>query len=132
MYKPTPNFLAVLAAVAALVCFAGLARADDTVSWAFATQRVDSTPLPIEEIKSTVVRWYDQADPLVLLGSLEVITPGTSIVVARSTTVYNTVCYQAATLDTDGLQSTFTAAVCKTQVKPVKAKPRQPKNVAVS
>lgn len=125
-YRPTPHFLAALAVLLTLVSFGALA--DDNLSWAHPTQRVDGAPLALSEIRGTVIRWRASPTATIILGSTEVPAPATSHVNPRDPLVAGTLCYSAATVDTDGAQSSFTEDVCKTIAK---SKPRRPQNLVV-
>ena len=138
-YRPTPPFIAALAALLALATFAALA--DDTLTWVHPTQYTDNSPINAADIASTVVRYGNgtTANPPTQITALQVPAPARTVVVPRDATLAGTVCYQAATLmkpvppASGGAQSNFAPAawVCKTQTAPAPLKPRPPTGLAV-
>lgn len=103
---------------------AGIAHADDTVSWRHPTQYTDSTALDPADIDATILRWFDGADSTTVAGSQSVAAPATSAVIPRDATP-GTRCYQGATLMKSGAQSNFapSAKVCKTIAAVKKSRP---------
>lgn len=96
-------------AVAAVFCVAGAALAQTSNSltprWTHPTERVDDTPLPLSEIRETLVLYG-----LCVSGGLPA-EPSKVVVPAPATTVtiagvgYGTWCLAAKTVDTGGLES---------------------------
>ena len=114
--------------VAIMVALPGLAYAagsqSDDVTWVHPTQRVDSTALPISEIARTEI---EVSKTGVVLEVVSVPAPATAYTWTRTAPPNYTMCYRARTVDTDGLSSDWTAAVCKT----VKGKPNPPSQLGV-
>ena len=99
-------FILVLFSVPA---FAAGAFSDD-LSWELPTQRVDGTPLPVEEIAHISVEAFKDGV------QVSVLDYPPSILTAeypRDLPPNYTMCYRAKTVDTDGLESEWTAEVCK-------------------
>lgn len=117
-------------AVAALlaVFLPGLASAagsqSDDISWTLPTTRTDNTPLPVSEIDRTEIEVTKAG---VLVGVDAVPAPATSYTWNRDLPPNYTMCYRARVVDTGGLESAWTAAVCKT----VKAAPNPPGQLGV-
>lgn len=148
MYKPTPYFLGVLAALFVFGLFACSARADDTLTWTHPSQYTDSSALNRADIQSTIIRIFDDATTTTVKGTAVAeraltndpnLPPPTSIVIPRATvvSVATTQCYDAATLmkvSAGGEQSSFApdGRVCKTIQPPPPKKPRRPGNVTVA
>lgn len=135
-YRPTPPFIAALAALLALVSFAAVA--DDRVSWRHPTQYTDDSALALADIEYTIVRYGEKVgtEPPTNIQSVTVPGPATSVVIPRDVTLAGTVCYQAATKMKDsagGGQSGYapSAWVCKTQTAPVAKRPKVPTQVTV-
>lgn len=115
---------------------APLSLADDVVTWKHPTQYTDGTALKLEDIDRTIIRWFNQADPSIIVASAEVIAPAVTTTIPRDTTVVGTICYQGATLmkpTAGGRQSGFapTDGACKTISIPTGKKPKMPSNVQV-
>lgn len=93
--------------------------AEVTVRWTHPTQRVDSTPITIAEIKETVIAWgLDQPNPT-FPNEQAVAAPGTEFVVDIAA---NKWCFRAASRDIDGLTSDWTGPVCVN----LRANPKSP------
>jgi hypothetical protein len=119
---------AIFLAAALLLPGTALAQANqnDVVTWELPTQRVDGTLLPATEYAQTIIQQSSSATGT--FATVATIT-GTGLTWTNQNTagVVGTRCYRAIAVDTDGLVSDPSAAVCKT----VKAKPRPPGNVRV-
>lgn len=123
--------------IAALIVFAApVAFADDVLTWKHPTQYTDGTALALADIDRTVIRWFNEADSTIVLGSVEVTAPALTTTIPRDTTIVGTICYQAATImkaTAGGKQSGYapTSGACKTITVPTGKKPKVPSNVQV-
>ena len=82
----------------------------DNLAWELPTQRVDGTPLPVEEIAPISVEAVKDGVQVSILDYPP------SILTAeypRDLPPNYTMCYRAKTVDVDGLESEWTAEVCK-------------------
>ena len=114
---------ALVLSVFAVPAFAAGAQSDD-VSWTLPTQRVDGTPLPVNEIDRIEIEVEKDG---VVLGVEAFPASITSYTYTRDLPPNYTMCYRARTVDTESLVSDWTAQVCKT----VKGKPNPPSNLRV-
>lgn len=117
MYR---NSVLALAALIAGCSTGNTAPPNDTLFWTLATQREGGAPLPLSEIKETLINWGPRGGPYTA-GSVSVPAPATTVDIPRGPAP-GTVCYIAFTVDTNNLTSDPTNEVCVT----VNTKPKAP------
>lgn len=112
------TMLAVLLVAVPLSANAAGALSDD-LSWTLPTQRVDGTPLPIEEIAYTEIELWRNG---VVVDTLQFAVPTVAYTYVRELPPNYEMCYAARVADTEGQLSDWTDLVCKT----VRARPNPP------
>jgi len=121
----------VITVILVVSCASRADAADANVTWTHPTQRIDSTPLPLTEIKETQVD-YAQCTagaltfPATPVGTVKVPAPATNTIVTGLG--YGTWCFRARTVDTGGLMSDNSGQISKTVLAP----PKPPVFTAVS
>jgi hypothetical protein len=128
-YEKLLMALIMLGAVALFLMVGNAFAGEATVTWTHPTTRTDGSALPASQIGSTKVEWGTcQGSSFgTAAGNASAAGAATSLVVPNLPA--GTYCFRAATIDTGGLQSGWSAVVSK--VVPV-APPNPPTLVTIS